>query len=516
MELPSGDPEAPQGLWEIPPYTTKPIIRIRFQGHTAGNHSAYIRIKIAEPHRNSDDVVNDDHVDGGDDSSSASSSPPHIKEQMLVIPVEFEILPEYGLYAINPILEFGYIAIDEETTKPFKQKIFLRHSQLQLLDNLKFESITYIKGVMMNTAKNGNISNNEILLDPQEIIEPVTSLNEKLQLVLKDTKTTEAAAHTYHNVELIIRAHIYKGSLHYDKNSTHFLNHKVPSTTAAEEADNTQELEKGRHVMLRNDFQIPLQIYNIIVAPDNNTSKLSLHLQPFEKRALVLLPGHSLELVVAFRLAKKTLQPQQQEDLKDLTRNYKTAIYVYTNITNFQIPIVISSTRLFVSTQTQSIWRSNNSVYTKELQLSSIPFREVSHKGFIILRNLNSIPIELNNWDFQKAPGIYYAIHFVGFIRSSDMQKKGSDFTVDLEKSDYKFNPGLQEGDLAVFMLTMQPYTTELSTAYLKISTTYENITIAVKCTIVLGKIEVDQEKLHFANCFPVSIKQINIINFHL
>lgn len=43
LELPSGEPEGTRELWEILPYQTKPIIRLRFNAYTEKNHTAYVR-----------------------------------------------------------------------------------------------------------------------------------------------------------------------------------------------------------------------------------------------------------------------------------------------------------------------------------------------------------------------------------------------------------------------------------------------------------------------------------------
>ncbi|KAK2580317.1 hypothetical protein KPH14_012554 [Odynerus spinipes] len=46
LELPSGEAEGSRELWEIPPYQTKPVIRLHFNAYTEKNHTAYIRFKV--------------------------------------------------------------------------------------------------------------------------------------------------------------------------------------------------------------------------------------------------------------------------------------------------------------------------------------------------------------------------------------------------------------------------------------------------------------------------------------
>ena len=43
LELPSGETEGPQTLWQIPPYQTKSVMKANFVARLENNHTAYIR-----------------------------------------------------------------------------------------------------------------------------------------------------------------------------------------------------------------------------------------------------------------------------------------------------------------------------------------------------------------------------------------------------------------------------------------------------------------------------------------
>lgn len=78
-----GNNASGRALWEIPPYCSKPIIRVRFTATTAGNHTAYIRIKVSA--RNNAALEN----------------------AVIVLPIEVEIFKEHGIYSSVPFLDFG-------------------------------------------------------------------------------------------------------------------------------------------------------------------------------------------------------------------------------------------------------------------------------------------------------------------------------------------------------------------------------------------------------------------------
>lgn len=107
LELPGGGgQEGDYKLWQIPPHSTKAIIRVRYFGKTPGNHTAYVRIKVS-----------------GTDEALA--------DKMLVVPIEIEILNHTGIYSKIPILDFGIVGSSDGKTK---HSLYLLNSGKKFVD----------------------------------------------------------------------------------------------------------------------------------------------------------------------------------------------------------------------------------------------------------------------------------------------------------------------------------------------------------------------------------------------
>ncbi|XP_063240082.1 transmembrane protein 131 [Bacillus rossius redtenbacheri] len=78
LELPSGASDAPLQLWQIPPFHTRPVVKIRFVARAHRNHTAYVRLRVSG------------------------------RKEALVVPVEVQVGPRPGLYALDDLLDFGF------------------------------------------------------------------------------------------------------------------------------------------------------------------------------------------------------------------------------------------------------------------------------------------------------------------------------------------------------------------------------------------------------------------------
>lgn len=77
LELPGGQHEGSNDLWEIEPQETKAIIRVRFEAKVAENHTAYIRIKVHNP------------------------------DEILIVPLEVEVTPAQNIFHPQGHVDFG-------------------------------------------------------------------------------------------------------------------------------------------------------------------------------------------------------------------------------------------------------------------------------------------------------------------------------------------------------------------------------------------------------------------------
>uniref|UniRef100_A0A6P4FJ41 Transmembrane protein 131 homolog n=1 Tax=Drosophila rhopaloa TaxID=1041015 RepID=A0A6P4FJ41_DRORH len=442
LELPSGGSEGPQNLWEIPPHTLKPVIRISFHGRTAGNHSAYIRIKIAEQ-----------ELDLG-------------QENVLVIPVEFEILPRHSPYARNPLADFGRVAT-LNAPDALQFKLDVRNDQSRLLFGSYLRQIPGLSFDANNTS---------IVLDTR-LFEGSETINDLLVISSNQSSSSLEADQPF---TVLVRAEIFHGGLFLDGNVTKFV-------TTSPEGGEGPPLEKKRSLVVRNNFAMPLILFNVSLSEPVDESILEVTL--VGDLRILLQPGESVEL-----LRLNLLNDQVP---------FKSYLRIETNVTVFKLPLVSCSGRLHVSTQPFVLNISQEppeeEAYNLELDLGTVPFAEMSRDGFVILRNENPVPVKITNWFFKHPKTVYSQSTFLG-CRSTENEELLSG---ENESKRWHLCSELRAGDSAVFKVAIQTYEAEATFGTLKVWTPHEVIRVRVKFEASVGQLEIEQEQLNFKNCFP-------------
>lgn len=427
LELPSGGHEGPQALWEIPPHTSKPIIRIRFHGTLPGNHTAYIRIKISET-----------------DNSK--------EENVLVIPVEFEILSTPGLYSPNPIIDFGKLTTNDDVKF---MKVDIKNS-----GDEKIEVIDYkLKNV--NNLVELQRSDLTLILNAKQATKN-TFINGELIIRSKNKKTPNK----YAELSVGIRAEIYKGSLDFQKNLTVFI-------TGAKNYTKSE-----RKFQIHNKFSIPVEVTGLRV-DNNDTSTFKL----VDFNPLTLEPGEKVNL---FKISTV-----------NESANFITNLRIETNMTSYEFPIIVCTGRLrrYTSIDSENLTRLQED---NILDYGSISFGDSSQSGYILLENPNPIPIRLERWNFSTVQGLFYYSKYLGCTNSPRGSSK-----VPVSERFYFCQEISPQPQMAAFELTMQTLNLKSFNGIFTFWTEVEEIQTVVKFVTVTGRLQVDQTRLHFGDCFP-------------
>ncbi|XP_030379007.1 transmembrane protein 131 homolog [Scaptodrosophila lebanonensis] len=442
LELPSGGSEGPQNLWEIPPHTLKPVIRISFHGRTAGNHSAYIRIKIAEQ------------------SDEPSLEPAN--ENVLVIPVEFEILPTHAAYARNPLADFGRLATQQAETLHFKLDMQNEHADANKR-KLIGKYLRDIPGLSFDAH------NASIVLDPRLFDESAT-INDLLVV----SSGADVNGKAQGEFTVLVRAEIHKGGLLFDGNVTTFV-------TSSE-----KDLERKRSLVVRNTFAFPLKLYNVSLSDPIDGSLLDI--TPVTEQFL-LQPGENVELL--------------QLHLKNTQATFKSSLRIESNVTTFEMPVTSCSGLLHVSTQLFDFRWNPEAEHSLELDMGTVPLAAMSQAGFVVLRNNNPMTIKLTDWKFELTKNVYYQAGFIGCLLPQSERELLSGRN---DSMAFYVCRQLEEGDVAIFQLAIKTSREEQSGGIFKVSTQYEDIDVMVYFKATMGQLEVEQEQLTFRNCFPGKI----------
>ncbi|KAL5286968.1 TMEM131 family protein [Megaselia abdita] len=451
LELPSGTNEGPKNLWEIPAYALKPIIRIKFHGNTPGHHSAYIRIKISG-------------FDPGDPSL----------EDVLIVPVEFQILQEYGLYTESPILNFGRILRDE--LKVMKLNFTNSEDSSGGFSSFRFENIS--KHIIRLLDDNRTIELNASNLKGD--IGSGIDLNGKLIFNISKDE------------EIVLRIHgrILSGSFTYDKKALVFM------TKAKNYTSNLRQFD------LNHSFDIPISVLDLKI--DNNRSDI-FKIFDFEPK---ILQPHDGTTTNIFKI-------QPENDLPgDI--NFETTIQIVTNVTIIEISLVICSGLLKVYTSFDlKSYKGDTKGGGSVINMDYLTFGEHSRKVYVVFENVNSVPLSMGKWSIRPPNDVTYEARLVGCKRQED--EKHMMFCSQLEK-----------GDSVAYEVSMRSYSLEdeMQSAIFDLSTDVKSATAVIKFVTVFGKLSVFNDtasstgslfdldepgEIVFNNCFPGKLCAANL-----
>ncbi|XP_070197652.1 transmembrane protein 131-like isoform X2 [Littorina saxatilis] len=278
LELPSGEREATQELWEIKPYETKNVMRANFVGRVESNHTAFIRIKTDQ------------------DSS----------EKLLILPVEVEFSAEPGIYSPIEMLDFGILrTLDDPKTL-----------RLNLINTgVKAAHITSVTVSPPNDAI--SIDFRPLKLQPdssrQYTAAHITFRAVKaLQPKQWSGKITVKTKNNHQKLVIPYQASVLHGSLVYNANTTYFFSAKVLKNLT-------------RPLTLTNTFNFSVVIFNISLPPEAAQFFTVLN---FSSPVIVGPQQTVMPLLLLFH-----------PNATQLT--FTTTLTLHTNASTFLIPLIV-------------------------------------------------------------------------------------------------------------------------------------------------------------------------------
>lgn len=433
LELPSGELEGPKHLWEIPPYHTKAVIRIRFVARAEKNHTAYVRIKVNK------------------------------SEDVLVVPLDVEVLPQAGLYSPDDVIDFG---IGGSKEKPKRIPLYLFNSGKKLI---RLQSIT--------TAMPSKAI--KIEFQPIKVL-PDTKMPTKVAVLTFDWKA--AFEGKDYNGKIIIRskqnqhplvipymAQVLEGGLDFNSSVTQYCSDAGGNSST-------------RNFTVKNTFKIPIALINVTLHMEARAYFMVQNFTP-----TVIIPDKT---TVLFQLSLK--QHIVPPDLK-----LETYLYLHTNVSVVSVPLLYYNGKL-----EKVIIPGQNET---ELNFGTVGSSSQRESHFALLNN-NPVAVNLETWGTNLTGAV---VELLGV-------EEGNRSTL-LEKHSFKNMSKsliLKPGFFAVFrVLVVAPEKESILQAEVFITTQFEKVVLPTKMRVAHGKLEVVPDPIIFDDCFPgkLCVQQLHV-----
>uniref|UniRef100_A0A182PMP0 TMEM131_like domain-containing protein n=1 Tax=Anopheles epiroticus TaxID=199890 RepID=A0A182PMP0_9DIPT len=571
LELPGGGQEGPHTLWEVPPHSTRTVIRVQFHARTPGHHIAYVRIKI-----------------------SGGPANPALAEKMLVVPIEVDTAKETGLYSRIPFLELGVTSSLSEVASsgasrhamaasaalavPVDDSEFglsvqngcnvtrlsldLHNSGSQLvrvkswgvqaddIESVLCMHVLVLEGPTLHvefdwsklTSDRRHISG-RILLNLERVISPSDgggepgmngdeeeedgeqqedgSRNEDdtmaaVRATTYDADDAGAADGTGRTAKIVTSIYsipfageVLKGSIQYNEEVLRFL---LPSAHEREEEGEGTTSSQGRPLVIRNHFNVPLSITNISV-PENCSRYFAI--EGF--RPIVLQPNDERTLLRISRKVDATGGLLQQPF------TIATSIRLATNISDYELPVLGYSGRLerllsptvrdaSLLTPTGLVQPVKGGTGATDTDNEQQQQQELDF-GVLPIATIGEALVAFRNPNPVPIP----IIHWKGAI-TSEAAVGAPTITVilrgcgPLRLDGLVFCHTVQPGEWIVYQISVQSGTIDSYQGRFTVKTDYEEIVTPLRFTTAVGELHLMRERLRFDDCFPGKLCSLSLL----
>lgn len=485
LELPSGKQEGPQALWEIPPFSTKSVIRVKFNGKTPGNHTAYVRIKIS------------------------ATDDPSLSNRMLVVPIEVEIFSHTGVYSNTPILDFGFLGSTPTSIRTTieRRNISLFNSKIEEGVDVKNWRVESEESPEVVESMKLEVNRDKVLLDFDW-----SKIQRSERFVGEIVLQTGSRSSDEYRIPFTGR--IVNGNLVYDVKSLQFLlntdnfdrerdKNDDESDTDFLLFDSTMPVERTFEVT--NNFSSPLNVINLtstIVSRDNDDDnkepqpiQVNQHLKIIGfKPTTIIQPNETVNL---FRISLINIRSLLASFAPSNPLPITFKLQLYTNISVYELPLHIFNGRLKRLVPLEvTHYDGTNAHDDQHLNFGILPVAQ-PHRGLIAFVNPNPVPVQITNFRMKSADGTYMSVTLRGCGPHQ------------LEKL-FLCNK-VESGEWIVFEIAVKSQSVGnyvgkfVVTTEVGGGTFIEEIVTPVKFTTAMGRLELDKDLLHFTECYPVS-----------
>lgn len=285
LELPDGQTEGSESVWQIPPYQTKPVMKANFVARLESNHTAYIRIKT--------------------NTTGA---------EFLYLPLEVEVTSQPGIYSPQDMIDFGLVPTgsSNEGSEPAKTvKLLVMNSGIKPIQIQNVVATPVSEAVSINfkplkiqpeTLRPKVVA--EMVFNPQLVQDKEGPMVGKILIKSKNSQF---------KAQIPYRAFLLKGQLMVNNTATQF------------HLRNKSKIQ--RNVTVKNEFGVPVAVHNLSLGSDQ--ARRFFDLLGTSDHPVILKPGETKDLSLL------SLKDEAWED-----RILNSHLTIATNVSNIHVPLL--------------------------------------------------------------------------------------------------------------------------------------------------------------------------------